>query len=58
MNWTSDFTVPIVDTDGDLVVEQQEIENGTDPCQSSVLSIPKTTNKRGIIYPNPATKRR
>ncbi len=56
MNWTSDFTVPIVDTDGDLVADRQEIENGTDPCHSNVLSIPKTANKRGIIYPNPAPK--
>ncbi|WP_147676346.1 G8 domain-containing protein [Algibacter pacificus] len=57
MQWNTNFAVPMLDTDNDLVSDRQEIENGTNPFDDdgTVLGSQDfiaSTNLK--LYPNPA----
>ncbi|NJX14438.1 G8 domain-containing protein [Tamlana crocina] len=58
MKWNTNFTVPILDTDNDLVSDRQEIENGTDPFDDDgeilrTQDFIATSDVR--LFPNPAS---
>ncbi|HSH66015.1 MAG TPA: hypothetical protein VLB84_09500, partial [Bacteroidia bacterium] len=37
LNWTSNFTVPLIDSDGDEMTDGEEISNGRDPFKANDL---------------------
>lgn len=53
-NWTTDFTVPVLDTDGDGISDRQEIINGTNPFDQ-VLSIFEPEAIQLNLFPNPVS---
>lgn len=56
MEWNTHFTVPMLDTDNDLVSDRQEIVNGTSPFDDDgpVLGNEQfLTNQDIRLYPNP-----
>ncbi len=55
ISWSTDFSVPILDTDGDGVSDRQEIINGTDPFDQ-VLSVQELDAINLVLFPNPIRK--
>lgn len=57
MAWNTNFAVPILDTDNDLVSDRQEIIDGTNPFDNDgeiLANENLITNNNLNIYPNPA----
>ena len=53
ISWSTDFTIPILDTDGDGVSDRQEIINGTDPFDQVVVSVQELNTVNLSLFPNP-----
>lgn len=56
MTWTTNFNVPMLDTDNDLVSDRQEIENGTNPFNddgNTLATEDVYANLDIKLYPNP-----
>ncbi|WP_159950442.1 G8 domain-containing protein [Polaribacter septentrionalilitoris] len=55
INWSSNFTVPMLDTDRDLVSDRQEIINGTNPfTDDGTLNIVDfIVDNEANLFPNP-----
>ncbi|MDA9907189.1 T9SS type A sorting domain-containing protein [Flavobacteriaceae bacterium] len=55
ISWSTDFNVPILDTDQDGVSDRQEIITGTDPFDQ-VLSVQELNTVNLVLFPNPIRK--
>ena len=55
ISWSTDFNVPILDTDQDGISDRQEIINGTDPFDQ-VLSVQELNTVNLVLFPNPIRK--
>ncbi|MDG2417709.1 MAG: T9SS type A sorting domain-containing protein, partial [Saprospiraceae bacterium] len=55
LDWSTDFVVPILDTDQDGISDRQEIINGTDPFDQ-VLSVQELNTVNLVLFPNPIRK--
>ena len=56
ISWSTDFTIPILDTDGDGVSDRQEIINGTDPFDQVGVSVQELSTVNLALFPNPIGK--
>jgi len=56
ISWSTDFSVPILDTDGDGISDRQEIINGTDPFEMVTGSPDLFLEDNCIaLFPNPTS---
>ena len=57
MKWSTNFSVPMLDTDRDLVSDRQEIINGTNPFtdDGTLNTLDFIANNEVNIFPNPVT---
>ena len=55
ISWSSNFTVPMLDTDNDLMSDRSEIANGTNPFSDdgTLNTIDFTANNEITLFPNP-----
>ena len=49
IDWSTDFVVPMLDTDGDLISDRDEIEQGSDPFSSANLTFNFNNSDEGFI---------
>lgn len=53
ISWTTNFELPILDTDQDSISDREEIKNGTDPFSSDISPVQEKDMQDIRFYPNP-----